>query len=233
MVRNQEQELTFVLFLARLIWRWYVAAAALLGLLAFPGEIASRLGLLWRWPELPKEVFLAILLGAVVYSAYDLCREVTTAARNAARVEALSEGELRFDIDPRHTQTYPFSDRRGRFVLIYGTIRSSANTAVKITSMKLFDRDGREYLAIDPPRDIETINNTKVGIGQSSSHFNPSGILMLEPNRPREVVAVFQGNHEEWRGATPTAAYTLTIHDDRGRSVQTDFSSRVHRGESL
>jgi hypothetical protein len=138
------EELDLKIFLAKLTGRWYVVVAATLGLLAFPKDIAEGLGYRWPWPQIPKWAFIVILLGAVVYSAFDLWREAIVAARNAARVTALAEGDLRFDIDEANTCTYPYRDKRGRHVVIYGMARSSGPAAVRVTTMRLSDHEGRE-----------------------------------------------------------------------------------------
>lgn len=175
-----------------------------------------------------RGMYEAIFGFGILVAAYRSERNV----RNAAREAALLEGQLRINIDDRNTCTYPFRDRRGRFVMIYGTIHCSVSAA-RITALRLSDRDGRHYNAIAPPQVIETLGNTSIRIGQSPAHFIPSAIFMLIPNQPKETVMLFQAHHEEWRGPISTVSYTLAIQDDLGRSTRADFSCRVHLGETL
>jgi len=219
-------------FLVRLVGRWYVVVTLIVGLAAFPEDIAAGLGYQWPWPQLPWQAYLAVLLAAVVYSAYDLNRGDVVAARRASREEAFSEGELRFDLDDRYTWTYPFPDKRGRHVLVYGTIRNLGPSAVRLTSLSVVDQEGRQYQVVDPPHSIQTIDGS-VGVGRAEAHFNPSGIFIIEPNRPRDIVAIFRAEHGEWRGPVESVPYSLTMQDERGRFVREEFSCRVHHGEKL
>lgn len=77
-----------------------------------------------------------MLAVALVYSAFDLWRTAFMEAREAARTALLAEGELKFDIVNRHTWTYPYRDKRGRHVIVYGTIRSTGPTAVRVTDLR-------------------------------------------------------------------------------------------------
>ncbi len=219
-------------FLIRLVGRWYVIVTLVLSLTTFPEDIAKVLGFQWPWPQLPSQAYLVILLAAVVYAAYDVNREEVTEARRESREAALTEGELRFDLDDRYTWTYPFPDKHGRHVLVYGTVRSLGSSAVRLTSISLIDAEGRQYQAIEPPGSIRTIDGS-VGIGASHAHFIPSGIFIIEPNRPKDIVALFRTEHEEWRGPVESASYSLTLQDDRGRSVQKEFACRIHHGNRL
>ncbi len=182
--------------------------------------------LLW---VVPLVVFLLSLTIGLARAPYVILLQVEE--ERVKLQAALSEGELRFDIDKRATCTYPYPNKCGRYVFLYGTIRSSGPAAVRIMEMRLSDANGRDYPPVTPPGKIQSIGANIVL--EPDARFDPSGIFILEPNRPQEIVAVFQADHEEWHGPTPTVDYTLVMRDDHGRSLQIRFSCRVHRGDAL
>jgi hypothetical protein len=218
----------FHLFLARLVSKWYVALAAILGLLELVKESLQVFGFtIPAWAQIiPRWVFFLILLAAVVYGAYLVTLELFEEGRLRGREEIARLGELKLDIDEAATVAYSSRDGTSRYAVVHGVLRSSATSSVRVISVQLMDVNRREYQVTSTAGGIAT---TMGHIMLGDGFYRPDEILILEPNRSREVAMLFSAGGDGWPLAINRASFLIMVKNDHERSAQAKFSCRINR----
>ncbi len=217
----------FLRFLTRLVKKWYVVLAAVLGLSDVAEKALEAFGYKFpSWAQIPRGLVLPTLLVAVIYGAYLVALESFAEGERRGREENARLGELRLDII--HTATVAYSSRDGasRYAVVHGILRSSAPSAVRVTGFRLMDADHREYGVINASGGIAT---TMGHMMLGDAFYEPSGVLIIEPNRPSEVAILFSTAGGGWDSSAPTASFSIVVQDDLGRFTRTEFSCRINR----
>jgi hypothetical protein len=218
-------------FFWKLIRKWYVSTAAIVGLLDVAGKLAKAVGLpLPEWP-VPSCAVFAFLLATVFYGAYSLRNEAFEKGHTKGKADALTEGALRADILTDATNAYPSNDKSRLYVLIHLIVRSSGQSAVKLTNLRLVDGLRQEYQPIPRTELILTIGG-QVRLGPGT-YFWPSRIVTVEPGKPLEVAAVLATEKPDWAQIRNRISYALTIEDDYGRSVRVPFTCPLQYFEMI
>lgn len=158
-------------FAAKLIGKWYVSLAAIVGLLDSAQSVARMLGHpLPEWPRIPLWVVVTVLLLTIFYGAYSLHTEALEEGRMKGKAEALSAGALLADVRTPATTVYSGKGKSRLIIFVYSVLRNSGSAAVRITDLRLVDDLSQQYHLLPKAGSYET-NSGHIVIGPGTYFF--------------------------------------------------------------